>query len=323
VSTLHITNGDSAGGTLREFLRDPVAVTSDPLWDGPARAVDGEAWRRMRATHLTSPYDRDAAEIYDWLASADEAIDSAGTFDEVVLWFEHDLFDQLLLIRTLTMLARGATAPPARATMICIGEFPGIERFIGLGQLTAAQLASLVPARRPLTRAHYEQAAAAWDAFRAAGPEPLLALEPSNELPFLAAAIRRLLEEYPSTTNGLSRSEDAALRALASAPLTGGALFSAMQRAEERPFMGDTNFWGILRALASARVPLVRIHDDTRGSDLKGRTIELTEAGREVAARTRDAVDLNGIDQWRGGVHLAGDRRSPWRWDPHAETLVS
>jgi hypothetical protein len=34
-------------------------------------------------------------------------------------------------------------------------------------------------------------------------------------------------------------------------------------------------------------------------------------------------VALNGIDEWRGGVHLAGADRSPWRWSPDRKTLVS
>ena len=49
----------------------------------------------------------------------------------------------------------------------------------------------------------------------------------------------------------------------------------------------------------------------------------LTDAGREVAGGRQDAVAPNGVDEWRGGVHLRGDTRSPWRWDPTAETLVS
>ncbi len=55
-------------------------------------------------------------------------------YDEVVLWFEHDLFDQLLLVRHLDWFSRrdlGRTA----LSLICVGEFPGFEPFHGLGQL--------------------------------------------------------------------------------------------------------------------------------------------------------------------------------------------
>jgi hypothetical protein len=134
--------------------------------------------------------------------------------------------------------------------------------------------------------------------------------------------MRRFVEEYPSTGNGLSRTADAALRALAAGPLKAGALFTAIQRAEERPFMGDWSFWDMLRAMASARVPLVRLDGDESGT-MARRTVEITSAGRSVLDGRDDAVALNGIDEWRGGVHLLGIDRSPWRWDARAETLVS
>ena len=46
-------------------------------------------------------------------------------------------------------------------------------------------------------------------------------------------------------------------------------------------------------------------------------------AGRDVIEGREDAVALNGIDRWLGGVHLVGQNRSPWRWDGWRETLVS
>jgi DNA-binding PadR family transcriptional regulator len=122
--------------------------------------------------------------------------------------------------------------------------------------------------------------------------------------------------------NGLSRTEELALTVLAEGPSTGGALFVATQAREARPFMGDSTFFEILRRLASARAPLVTVErrDD---ADLRTARIAITDTGREVLARRADQIRLNGIDLWRGGVHLTGSEHSPWRWDAHRETLVS
>jgi hypothetical protein len=84
--------------------------------------------------------------------------------------------------------------------------------------------------------------------------------------------------------------------------------------------MGDLTFFGVAQRLASARVPLIRI-DGPDPADVGAGTISLTAAGREVAAGRQDAVALNGIDEWRGGVHLHGS--SPWRWNAGSETLLS
>ena len=328
---LHITNGDCTADTLRAFLTDRVLVTCDVLHDGPAPRVDGDAWYGVRAKFLTDAFKARYDETRAALAAFDRAVVENGRHDEILLWFEHDLFDQLLLIRTLHLMAR-----LTNVSLICIGEFPGVERFIGLGQLNAEQLASLLPARASVTAGQFAIASEAWQAYRAGDPRELFAVmvrlraTPADGLPFLHDAIHRLLEEYPSTTNGLSRTADAILRAVATEPSEAGALFCTTQAGEPRPFMGDSGFFDVIDRLASARTPLVTIAppslNDRDGGvllDLRGRSVAITDAGRDVLAGRADAVALNGIDQWRGGVHLAGRDRSPWRWDPARETLVS
>jgi hypothetical protein len=338
VSPLHITNGDCAADTLRTFLSDRVLITCDVLHDGPAPLVDDGAWYDARARFLSDGFGARYADVRSGLERIDRMIAGAPPEQEIVLWFEHDLFDQLLLIRTLDLIGRskpdatsegGATSVAAglnktNVSLICIDRFPGVERFVGLGQLNADQLASLYPTRRPVASEQFALASETWRAFRSDDPRDLLALmERTTALPFLADAIHRLFEEYPSTTNGLSRSADAVLRAIDAAPLEGAALFQATQSAEPRPFIGDTGLFDIVHRLAAARVPLVAIDPPTFPMNLRGAAIRLTAAGRDVLAGRSDAVALNGIDEWRGGVHLFGQDRSPWRWDGARETLVS
>src|SRR2546425_4236380 len=103
VSTLHITNGDCAAGTLRQFLTDPVSITADVLHEGPAPHVDLNTWHQLRARSLAQSDQASFEDTRNDLARSDRAIAEADRYDEVVLWFEHDLFDQLLLIRTLDL----------------------------------------------------------------------------------------------------------------------------------------------------------------------------------------------------------------------------
>jgi hypothetical protein len=87
--------------------------------------------------------------------------------------------------------------------------------------------------------------------------------------------------------------------------------------------MDDLSFYRIVRARASAPVPLVFVDAPPAQLDLGPADAAITDAGRDVLAGRRDHVALNGIDLWRGRVHLAGTDRSPWRWDTPGETLVS
>ena len=350
MSTLHITNGDCAADTLRLIVTDPVTIMADVLHEGPCPAVDGDAWHDVRGRFLGS-YGYPPDEVKASLAAGDRTVvDACRRGAGIVLWFEHDLFDQLALIRTLDLIVRlepdtdttdtpfavesGSSRTLPRVTMICIGSFPGIDRFIGLGQLTADQMATLKGTGVPVTAGHFRLATDAWRAFRSPDPAELLDLtlrlsaaqtaisEGGPALPFLGEALLRFFAEYPSASNGLSRTEELALQALGAGPTTAGALFGVTQDSEPRPFMGDLQFFEALQRLASARVPLVtsaRPHEAIAVGDL----ISITDAGRDVLARRADHLRLNGIDRWRGGVHLAGTTNSPWRWDAGSETLVS
>jgi hypothetical protein len=48
----------------------------------------------------------------------------------------------------------------------------------------------------------------------------------------------------------------------------------------------------------------------------------LTNVGRRVLAGKDDAVALNGIDRWIGGVHLHG-KSVRWRWDGKARSVIA
>ena len=335
--TLHITNGDHAADKLRGFVDGPIALARDVLHEGPCPAVDGDAWHQARGQFLAAYAGRTPAEMKQSLAEDDRTITEAcRRGDQLVLWFEHDLFDQLEIIRVLDLAGRAnGPALHPRASLICIDRFPGVDRFTGLGQLTTQQLATLTGTGVTVTAGHYKLAADAWRAFRSPDPGDLERLahelsaaqlpvsEGGPALSFLGDALLRFLAEYPSTATGVSRTEELTLEVLLDGPAAAGAVFGATQAREARPFLGDSTFFEMLQRLGSARIPLVTIDAGADHTDPRQRRIAITEAGRDVIAGRADHVRLNGIDIWRGGVHLNGSDRSPWRWDAHRETLVS
>lgn len=198
-----------------------------------------------------------------------------------------------------------------KVSLICAGSYPGIDRFIGLGELQTDQLASLADTRVRVQEPQYRTSRAAWSAFTSPDPveiERFLALD-SSALPFIAAALRRHLEQFPSAENGLSRTEHQALSVLVKDSLSGSRLFIAVQRMEEQIFMSHESFKRVIAELAHAPHPLVETHGHTTT-----RVVSITEVGRSVLEGGADHIELNGIDRWLGGVHLSG-REGVWRWD--------
>jgi hypothetical protein len=307
---LHITNGDSVvSPLLQSGLGGEAFAWRDAYHVGPVRSGERSRLIDARAAFLSSCGWGDEDAIREELLTRDARFVAAlRDGREIVLWFEHDLYDQLQLIDVLA-LAGEAGFDPDQLELLEIGLFPGRPGFRGLGELNVGELESLWPQRRAVTDEDTAGAQRAWEALRRADPRGLaeVRLDPPPSRPFLAAALLRLLEELPEVDDGLSRTERQLLELLDDGPLLTGGLFVASQDLEEVPFHGDV--W-ILRTLAEL-TPLVSL---TEGS------AELTDDGRRVLAGDLDRVELLGIDRWVGGTHLQPG--AVWRWDADASELV-
>jgi hypothetical protein len=320
--TIHVTNGDIAADRLRRAgLAGNALVWADALHEGPVPGgLDPDGLRRARAGFLAGADGVDGDEVRRRFEDRDRTL-AAGRDGRYLLWFEADLYCQLQLAQILATLG-GLEVPPDRITLVCIGEYPGIARFGGLGQLEPGQLPGLLDTAATLTGEAMELAAAAWAALRAGDPGGLgpVAASRSPELRFLGEAFDRLGREYPSTRDGLSLTERRLLAAAAAEPGgTAAAAFTRMGEREPRPFLGDGFGFRILARLAGARVPLVEA--DPPGEVAAGTRLRVTDAGRRVLAGEADHVALNGIDRWVGGVHLHGEA-APWRWDEATESVA-
>ncbi|MGQ0560755.1 MAG: DUF1835 domain-containing protein [Gemmatimonadota bacterium] len=284
---LHVLNGDSVRPALAASgVAGEVAVFADVLHEGPVPTdTDMRAWLETRARFHArqASYDDALDTLLRWQA----AFDAHDRYARIVLWFEHDLFDQLLLIRHLAFFDR-------------VGRTDGLELVCTdryLGPLASEELAALYERRTSVGARARELGRRAWDAFTSADRNALPRLLESDlsALPYLEAALRRLLEEYPSEQDGLGRTDRQILSLLAERERGFHELFAANARLEEAIFMGDLVLHDHLARLASVRVPLV----------LTGEVIRITQAGRDVASGKRNALALNGSDRWIGGVDLS------------------
>jgi len=309
---LHVTNGESLVHSFREApLPGSFLSWLDVLHDGPVPFTSTlEELSYLRAHALSGfgwgSYD----EIRSEFARRDRAIADFRCHDEVVLWFEHDLFDQLQLVQLLDWFSH-QDRTNIRLSLIQINAYPGVQPFHGLGQLTGQQLAELFPSRKPVTSSQLAIGRDVWRAFRA--PEPMALFELAGadfpELPFLRAALRRFFEEYPWVSDGLSLMERQVLRAAASGGRRKQEIYQASQKAEECPW-GDASVYWRLDALASIPSPAL--------DRITGDEYTVNQHGRELIAGTADRIAARGgIDSWLGGVHLKG-KEAQWRWD-HAE----
>jgi hypothetical protein len=320
-----VANGTATTAIIHEAgLSGLSSIWADPLHDGPVPPdLSDDELIAVRARFLGEGPAENAADVAAELRTWRAAIDRIDAYDELVLWYEHDLFDQLNLIQILSRIR--CTAAPSRAvTLICIGSYPGRPRFKGLGELTPDELSSLFDTRQPVTSAHYDVAARAWEAFRSPDPRAIERVLKGDTaaLPFLEDAFERYLEEFPSVHDGLSRTERRLLELTTSTPVDVRSIFPRMHDLETAFYISDLSFWGLIQTLSSLLPPLVAVDVEARlDRQLPRATIALTEDGEAVKQGKADRIRLSGIDRWLGGVHLQGSGPM-WRWDEGQARIV-
>ena len=335
---LHITNGDATRVPLeRSGVPGTVASWDDVLHEGPTPLASGEEWWRVRARYLASAGYGDEAEMLEHVRAKGDPLDAAAAHDEVVFWFEHDLHDQLLVVRHLWWLSRwiaGSEDPACESGRsedpACEGgrsegqgsgrrEGPSRPRFsivIGtdyLGLLKPEEFPARFAARRAITAEEIEVGAAIWKAFCGDDPRRLVSFaSDAGPLRYVPRAMHRLLEEFPAAKAGLARSERQILEVLSEGPRSPGQAFVACAKLEDDIWMGDWSFWAIVRRMASAAPPLVAADVQRVEDRFPEGILTITAAGRQVLAGDADYLALNAPSRWIGGTYLTPQRA--WRW---------
>ncbi len=323
---LNITNGDTAANVIRQSrVAGEVLPWRDPMHHGPfPAALSLGKLSEVRADYLSGPHADPATTQREFLLR-DERLRASLDCENVTLWFEHDLLDQLQILQILDWFS-GNDLGSTTLELICIDRFPGNPNFRGIGQLNTEEMSSLSGLCQPVTAGMLDLAASGWAVFRSGDPNDLLSFleEDLSELPFLAAALRRHVEEFPNATTGLNRTETQLLRLMEKGVHAPGQLFLQNMDMEAVLFMGDWPTYRVLDALCCGGLvtcdPSPFCYPPSSGEDLRAfreQRLSLTEAGERVLIGENDAFGLMRRDYWLGGVKLTSSD-TIWAWDENA-----
>jgi uncharacterized protein (DUF2132 family) len=225
--TLHVTNGDCAVEVLRKAgMQGDFVPWRDVLHEGPLDAsLSPDDLSRVRAKFIADMGWAARDEVERQFRERDERLKRAAADDEVVLWFEHDLYDQLQLLQVLAWFHGH---PHPRLALVCEAEY--------LGDMAVGRARELYAKKKPVSGATLAGAHKAWKAL------PSILGEEVPGLPFLKAALERWQQE-PARTEALILEE------LSSGELAFQDLFRRTQAKDEPRFLGDTVFLKRLETL--------------------------------------------------------------------------
>ena len=308
-NTLHlrcgsdIRHGLQIAGFIGGFLE-----FADPFCQGPVPDQPLDQFVQTRADFIGAGY---GITPKDALARAKReygALATLGNYDHVVLWFEHDSYDQLILAFVLDFI--NATRPDTRLDVISVGSVPGVERFVGLGQLSPELLIWCWDTHRtPITQAMLDFGCQAWRAIRSDNPDGLTALIKSDTspLPHMIPALKRHLAELPDPQSGLGLTQKLTLQIIHDhGPLPVGKVFSHLIRTyDPLPYLGDLMFWTEIQWMMDCRAPLFTLSKAGPETNWPDQIITLTKTGQETLAGRRNFLDNFTGRRWVGGIQIS------------------
>jgi uncharacterized protein DUF1835 len=337
--TLHIRCGHDLQQPLKEAgFNGDYYIDIYPYIIGPVR--EGPGCLEQRARHIVDCY----GDQYDppleyeaqlrGLEDRERALHDSANYERVVLWFEHDVTDQLSLIHLLGHYARHRRRRPPRLELVNIGDFPGARRFTGLGELPPEALRLLWTTRKPVSAPQLRLGHEAWRALANPDPRPLAAImrRGTPALPLLAPALDRHLRELPSAVNGLSLTEELALTLMAKplphwgGTVTLGKIYSTMHwDIDPLPGQGDGHVRDRVLNMEGASARVFERHTAAE-PDGKSRPpwtdrLSITDLGRAVLKGDTDFMSLRPPNRWVGGVEI-GVGMPDWRWNDKLKDAV-
>jgi hypothetical protein len=312
---LHLFTGDAAAGTIREALglsANESIVQHDVISCGPVRdfgsreewvAARGEFWMEVCGGPTLNQFPNDL------VADAERLRDA----ERLILWVGAGLSDRLLLPSVVALAeVISLDLPPIEVAAIRSHRSLKVP-VLGWGMLRAEDVGR--PDRILVDADDLARSRSAWKALTTTSPasymEGLEGLEDDTDL---LAAMSVLIERYPDAVTGLSHWDASLLACVPDSGASGLTIIGGAFGANHHHLdpVGDLYLYWRLRRMASGALdrPLLRLEGDP--AVMSQSRFTLTDFGRSVRAGQGNAVAINGIDDWVGGVHLRAAKGSPW-----------
>lgn len=329
--TLHICNEPETAELIRKAGIEGLTLPwNENLAIGPVPYQSLEELSDTRINYFRRVCNDQRYYEKSWVKSRNKILRQFPHYDEVVLWFDYDLRDQLQLIQLLNFFAQ-QTYSVGKLSLICIDRFPGVFGFRSLADLKPKQFQQLIKARKEISDPQLQMAHSAWKAVTAKNPQQLqkiLQLS-SDALPFLKDAIFRLMQEYPDKRSGLSRSQSQILRAINSGLTQPMKIYYRAMSYEDRPFLNPEEFFLCVDELISEEEGLILTNRQRKlffqgiPSDrkaLRARTLVLSPLGQQVLREKADWLHEGARERWIGGVLISEE--NVWRRHPEQKSIT-
>jgi len=221
-SILHITNGDSTTNYLRKLNFQGDFITwREMLCEGKTSTdVGSEHFWKSRFDFLKQSYKVTKKQFIDLTLKEYRNLCNHKSQEEIVLWFEYDLFCQINMIAVISWLKRYRKG--RKISLVCSGEVKGSNKLLGLAELTEKQLKEQYQNKTELTIDDIEYADYVWQLYCSDNPiklQNVYQYQQNTTFKYLIDSLLVHLQRFPSIGNGLNNVENSILDITANSTL--------------------------------------------------------------------------------------------------------
>lgn len=272
-SLLHITNGDNFTSKLQSLhLKGDIITWREMLCEGKTLCnVGSESFWKTRFEFLNKNYKVSKSWFVEKTLKEYRSLCNHKQQDQIVLWFEYDLFCQINMLAVLSWLKTHRRH--AEISLVCSGKEDESDKLYGLNELSDEKLLDLYENRTILSQDDIEFADYVWQLYCSDNPIRLENLIAHNNFQFeyLSEALRAHLKRFPTIKNGLNEMENRILdTAVTKKPESRVALLGHVLANQGYYGFGDTQYDRMISSLK----PLFGSFNP----------VKLTRKGKEVLA---------------------------------------
>jgi len=245
---LHIFNGDcTADLAKRAGIQGTYFVWRELLCQGScAYEIRSDRFIETRIRYFVQENYASPSKYRNAFSSQFALLDHS--YDEIVLWFEHDLFCQINMLGVISLLHQEKVKSPV--SLICVGDSPSQKRRVGLGEIIADEYANLLEARVPLNSEKLQFADSAWKYYC----EDMIRFDAIEHIPdvfpYLADTIRNNRLRFPILGSTFSVLETNILRWIETEDHTKKTLIAFMLRQYNDLGYGDLQYSKLIESLS-------------------------------------------------------------------------
>lgn len=210
IKTIHVLNGDSTAKILENSeIKGAMVVWREMLSEGPLhKEVGSDAFWTKRYSYFEDEIGVDRLEYYDKTIKEIVKLEDVSNYNEVVLWFEYDLFCQINLIALCTYLLENYVKK-ANYYLVCTGNVQDKEQLQSLSNYSSEEFTTLYNTKITLSKASLEYAKECWNVYVENNFEELkkFNFNKSSKFQYLQLAMNQHLRRFPSE-NGLNEIEN-------------------------------------------------------------------------------------------------------------------